>query len=152
MTCEALEAQSARLCAANMTAEEKKQLRKSAEHLDQLYQAGQSESDASFLYSVHTYHMDVHMRIAEFARCTGLSKAIEKERGLVFNWLYGTSARRAVSQPNSHAKLAAAICSGDTQKADEVMSAHIRRSFDKVSEHFAKLEHGNALRSCGASS
>ena len=112
MICEALEAQSARLCAANMTAAEKRQLRKSAEHLDQLYHACQSEGDAAFLFSVHTYHMEFHMRIAEFARCPGLSKAIEKERVLVFNWLYGTSARRTVSQPNSHGKLAAAICSG----------------------------------------
>jgi DNA-binding GntR family transcriptional regulator len=149
---EALEAQSARLCAAKMTAEEKKQLRKSAEHLDQLYRAGQSEGDPLFLYSVHTYHMQFHMRIAEFARCPGLSKAIEKEQVLVFNWLYDTTAHRTVSPPGFHTRLAAAICSGDILKADETMRAHIRYGFEQVVERFSNLEVSNAWRSRGTAS
>ncbi len=152
LVCEALEVQSARLCAANMTASEKRQLRKSAEHLDQLYQAGQSEGDAPFLFSVHTYHMQFHMRIAEIAGCAKLSEAIEKERVLVFNWLYGGSNRRTVSQPNSHSKLAAAICSGSILRADEAMRNHIHQGFEKVSEHFFNLELSDAWRTHNAAS
>jgi len=147
LICEALEVQSARLCAANLTTSEKKVLRMSAEHLDQLYQAGQSGDDAPFLFSVHTYHMQFHMRIAEFAGCAKLSKAIERERVLVFNWLYGGSNRRPVSQPNSHSKLAAAICSGNILKADEAMRAHIQHGFERVREYFSNLELGDAWRS-----
>lgn len=143
---EALEAQSARLCAASMTAEEKDVLRKSAVHLDQLYQAGRSVADLAFLYSVHTYHMGFHMRIAEFARCAGLSRAIEKEQVLVFNWLFDTSARRTVSPPSFHSKLAAAICSGDVLRADEAMRAHVRYGLENVLQHFSSLELGNAWR------
>jgi DNA-binding GntR family transcriptional regulator len=150
LICEALEAQSARLCAANITASEKKVLRKSAEHLDQLYLAGQSEGDAPFLFSVHTYHMQFHMRIAEFAGCAKLSKAIEKERVLVFNWLYSGSNRRTISQPNTHSKLAIAICSGNILKADEAMRVHIQQGFEKVSEYFSNLELSDAWRTRSA--
>lgn len=143
---EALESQSARLCAAHIQASEEKQLRKSAEHLDRLYRACQSEDDPLFLFSVHTYHMQFHMRIAEFARCPGLSRAIEKEQVLVFNWLYDTAARRTISPPNFHISLAEAICSRDILKADEAMRAHVRYGFDQVLERFATFEHSNAWR------
>lgn len=143
---EALESQSARLCAENVTVDEKKQLRKSAEHLDQLYMASQSEADPLFLFSVHTYHMQFHMRIAEYARCPGLSKAIEKEQVLVFNWLYDTTTQRTKSPANFHASLAAAICSGNVLRADEAMRAHVRYGFEEVLERFANFEHSNAWR------
>jgi len=144
---EALEAQSARLCAARMTDGEKESLKKGAEHLDRLYQAGQSEADPVFLYSVHTYHMGFHMRIAEFARCPGLSRAIEKEQVLIFNWLFDTSARRTVPPLRFHSKLAAAICSGNVLRADEAMRSHIRYGLDIVLKHFSNLEVSNAWRS-----
>ncbi len=152
LICEALESQSARLCAANITASQSKQLRQSAEHLDQLYHAGRLEGDAPFLFSVHTYHMQFHMRVAELAGCVKLTKAIEKERVLVFNWLYGGSNHRTVSQPNSHSKLAAAICSGNVLKADEAMRTHIQQGFDKVREHFSNLELSSAWRTRSAAS
>ncbi len=143
---EALEAQSARLCASNITAEEKKQLEKSAEHLDHLYFAGQSEADPVFLFSVHTYHMQFHMRIAEIARCVGLSKAIEKEQVLVFNWLYDTTTQRTVSPADFHTTLATALCSGDPIKADAAMRAHVRYGLQQVLDRFTPLEEENAWR------
>src|SRR5665213_1482404 len=55
---EALESQAARLCAQQMTAKEKKQLRTSAEQLDDLHKICMQESEGSrFMFSVHTYHM-----------------------------------------------------------------------------------------------
>ncbi len=149
---EALEAQSARLCASNITAEEKKQLKKSAEHLDHLYFAGQSEADPVFLFSVHTYHMQFHMRIAEIARCVGLSKAIEKEQVLVFNWLYDTTTHRTISPANFHATLATALCSGDPIKADVAMRGHVQYGLQQVLDRFAPLAKGNAWRTRNAAS
>jgi DNA-binding GntR family transcriptional regulator len=148
---EALETQSARLCAENITAAEKIQLRKSAEHLDQLYLTCQSaETDPLVLFSVHTYHMQFHMRVAEFAHCAGLRKAIEREQVLVFNWLYDTTMHRTTLPAKFHVNLAAAICSGNVQKADECMRSHIRYGLDQVLERFATFEHSNAWRSRGA--
>jgi GntR family transcriptional regulator, rspAB operon transcriptional repressor len=144
---EALEAQSARLCASNITADEKKQLKKSADHLDHLYLACQADTDPLFLFSVHTYHMQFHMRIAEIARCSGLSKVIEKEQVLVFNWLYDTTARRTISPPNFHGMLANALCSGDAIKADVAMRAHVQYGMQQVLDRFGRLElEGKAWR------
>jgi DNA-binding GntR family transcriptional regulator len=145
---EALEAQSARLCAENITTEEKTQLRNSAEHLDQLYLACQTDLiDPRFLFSVHTYHMQFHMRIAEFAHCAGLSKAIEKEQVLIFNWLYDAATRRTELPRNFHADLAAAICSSNVGKADKAMRAHVHYGLTQILERFANFEHNNAWRS-----
>lgn len=150
---EALEAQSSRLCASNISADEKKQLKKSAEHLDNLYLACQADTDPLFLYSVHTYHMQFHMRIAEIARCPGLSKVIEKEQVLVFNWLFDTTARRTISPPNFHGALATALCTGDPIKADVTMRAHVQYGMQQVLDRFARLEQeGKAWRTRNATS
>ena len=69
---EALESQAARLCAEHITAAEKKQLLTSARHLDNLHKvSGPEAEDSRFMFSVHTYHMQFHMRIAELAQCPG---------------------------------------------------------------------------------
>lgn len=144
---EALEAQSARLCASNITADEKKQLKKSGEHLDHLYLACQADTDPLFLFSVHTYHMQFHMRVAEIARCSGLSKVIEKEQVLVFNWLYDTTARRTITPPNFHGTLATALCTSDPIKADAAMRTHVQYGMQQVLDRFARLEQeGKAWR------
>lgn len=145
--CEALEAQTARLCAARITAEEKEQLSKSARHLDQLLQASQAEIDDGFLFSVHTYHTQFHMRVAEIAGHRRLRDLIERERVLVSNWLYSTRGRRTHSASNAHVDLAAAICSGDVLRADEAMRNHIRYGFEQVIKHFSGLGHESGWRS-----
>lgn len=148
---EALESQSARLCAENITPEEKKQLKNSGEHLDRLYLACLTEDvDTPFLFSVHTYHMQFHMRIAEFARCPALSKAIEKGQVLVFNWLYDTVSQRNTLPPSFHFDLANAICSDDAGKADDAMRKHVRYGMDQVLERFANFEHSDAWRLRGS--
>jgi DNA-binding GntR family transcriptional regulator len=54
---EALESQAARLCAQNITAEEKRQLRTSARRLDEMQEsAHQSRKIHSSCFSVRTYH------------------------------------------------------------------------------------------------
>lgn len=144
---EALESQAARLCAEAITDEEKAQLRASARKLDELQAAAAQDSgDSQFLFSVHTYHMQFHMRIAEIARCPGLRNAIDKAQVLVFNWLYDVAAHRR-SQPEAfHSTLADALCSGSPVQADEAMRTHVRYGLDQVLERLASHEHQNAWR------
>ena len=144
---EALEAQAARLCCEQMTAVEREQLMRSAQHLDKLYKASAADSkDSRFLFSVHMYHMQFHMRVAELARCPGLLKAIEKEQVLVFNWLYDTAAHRRSLPVNFHHDLAKAICSGNLIKADEAMRSHVRYGLNHVVESLESLETSNGWR------
>jgi GntR family transcriptional regulator, rspAB operon transcriptional repressor len=144
---EALESQGARLCAQNITAEEKKQLRTNARHLDELHKISALEPENSrFLFSVHTYHMEFHMRIAELARCPGLRRAIEKEQVLIFNWLYDTAAHRRTLPEEFHSTLAEALCSGDPLVADAAMRAHVRYGVDQILERLANYDSGDAWR------
>jgi GntR family transcriptional regulator, rspAB operon transcriptional repressor len=144
---EALESQAARMCAEQITAAEKKQLLTSARHLDKLHKvSGPEAEDARFLFSVHTYHMQFHMRIAELAHCPGLTSAIEKAQVLVFNWLFDTAADNNKTPPRFHSTLADALCSGDPLEADATMRRHIRNGFEWVLERLANSEHGNSWR------
>ncbi len=144
---EALESQAARLCAQHMTDEEKKQLRTSARHLDELQKMGALEpEDSRFLFSVHTYHMQFHTRIAELGRCPGLCRAIEKEHVLIFNWLYDIAAHRRTQPEAFHATLAEALCSGDPLVADTAMREHVRYGLDQVLERLANFDKGDAWR------
>lgn len=130
---EALETQAARLCCEKLPPAEKKRMMRSAEHLDTLYKASESETDDSrFLFSVHTYHMQFHLRIAEMTGYPGLLRAIEREQVLVFNWLYDTAAHRKSLPLNFHQNLARALCSGNPAKADEAMRNHIRYGLTDV--------------------
>jgi len=144
---EALESQAARLCAEYITDEEKKHLRTSAHQLDELHKLCALEPpDSRFMFSVHTYHMQFHLRIAELARCPGLSHAIEKEQVLIFNWLYDTAANRRTLPPAFHATLADALCSGDPFVADTAMRAHVRYGVDQVLKRFANFDNGDSWR------
>jgi GntR family transcriptional regulator, rspAB operon transcriptional repressor len=144
---EALESQAARLCAEQITPSEKKLLLTSARHLDDLNRVSSPGSeDARFLFSVHTYHMQFHLRIAELARCPGLLSAIEKAQVLVFNWLYDTAAHNNKRPPRFHAMLAEALCSGDPLIADSVMRSHIRNGLPQVLDRLANSEYSNKWR------
>jgi DNA-binding GntR family transcriptional regulator len=144
---EALESQAARLCAEHITAEEKKQLRTSALHLDELHKLCALErGDSRFMFSVHAYHMQFHLRIAEMARCPGLCRAIQREQVLIFNWLYDTAADRHTQPEQFHSTLAAALCSGDPEAADHAMRAHVGYGLDQVLDRLAKYDHGDAWR------
>lgn len=129
---EALETQAARLCCKLMTAVEREQLLRSAQHLDELYAASRTEKeDSRFLFSVHTYHMQLHMRIAELAHSPGLLRAIEKEHVLIFNWLYDTAVQQQLPA-GFHHDLAKALCSGDPARTDAAMRNHISYGRDHI--------------------
>lgn len=135
---EALESQSARLFAERATSEEKEELARLGVHMDQLYAACETETvDRDFLFSVNTYHMGLHLRIAECARCPALRDAIEKQQTLVFNWLHDTAVERRTLSSDYHARLTRTLATGTPEQADAAMRHHIRHGMAEV---LAKLD------------
>ena len=138
---EALETQAARLFAERATAAEKKELRQMGRHVDQLYAAADTDpADRDFLFSANTYHMELHLRIAECARCPALRDAIEKEQVLIFNWLFDTAAKRRTLGSNFHTRLTGALAGGTPEAAATAMRRHIQRGLNKVVEGLARIE------------
>ena len=123
---EALECQSARLCAERCTFQERLELKRLAENVDALHaKLAAGEPDDDFVFAVNKYHVDLHMKIAEYARSGLLKSDIEKSHVLVFNWLYDTASGQRIFPPNFHQDLISAIVEGDAHKAVEVMRAHV---------------------------
>jgi DNA-binding GntR family transcriptional regulator len=140
---EALESQAARLCAEHADESGRQELRSMGYHLDQLY-ASSAGADEEFLYSVHTYHMRFHMRIAEIGGNSLLRGAIQREQVLVFNWLFDTAARQRSLPPHFHSELAAALAGSSVEAADQAMRAHIRYGMERVVQamHPSEAENG----------
>ena len=78
---EALESQAARLVAEKATAEDRRELTRSASRLDAAYKVCATSSGASEqqLFDLRNLHMKFHLRLAECARCPFLYEAIEKK-------------------------------------------------------------------------
>jgi len=131
---EALETQAARLFAERATRAEKKALQRMGRELDQLYASCEMASDRNFLFLVNTYHMTLHLRIAEWARCHALRDAIEKEQVLIFNCVYDTAVQRRNLASDHHARLTDALACGTPDQADTAMRRHIRTGLKEVLE------------------
>lgn len=131
---EALESQAARLYAEFATVGDRMEMQRTAEHLDALFNRCFSggENDAEFLYAVHSYHSQFHLRLAELSGCRALRAAIEKNQVLIFNWLYDTAAHRPPLPPRFHRDLVDVLNKRDVQEADRAMRQHIRYGLDNV--------------------
>jgi DNA-binding GntR family transcriptional regulator len=137
---EALETQAARLFAERATAAEKKELRAMGRRVDQLYAACEKSSDdREFLFSVNTYHLKLHLHIAECARCPALRDAIEKEQVLIFNWLYDTAVQRRSLASDYHARLTDVLAQCTPAQADTAMRQHIRFGLREVLSGLARM-------------
>lgn len=124
---EALECQSARLCAERSTLQEQLDLKRSAEQVDILYaRAGSDGADEELIFAKDRYHTELHTKIAVYARSEALRAAIENAHVLVFNWLYNTVAGQTVLPEGFHQQLIEAIISGDPDAAEAAMRAHVR--------------------------
>lgn len=130
---EALECQSARLCAQRLTFHESLELKRMAGHVDALFARTASEkTDRDFIFAVQRYHIELHMKIAAYARSEALRVAIEKSHVLVFNWLYDTASGRRALPSGFHHELIEAIIGGDPQKAEIAMRSHVQFGLEAV--------------------
>lgn len=137
---EALEAQSARLCCMQATMKERMELLRMAEQLDTLYEQFGREAGSDLQYVVHTHHFELHMRIAEFARCPELKEAIEKNQVLIYNWFFDLAAQRRSLPAGFHKRLLRAVTGSDPRKADEAMRSHVQYGTPELPETLPELQ------------
>ncbi|MCL4401759.1 MAG: GntR family transcriptional regulator [Acidobacteria bacterium] len=122
---EALEAEAAKLFHANATAEERRRARELAEEVDRLYAETESvDASPDVVFEANVRHLELHMYVAECARCKELQRIIENAHILVFNWLYHSSARRPLLK-RWHAQLIDALAGSDAAAAEQAMRHHV---------------------------
>jgi len=131
---EALESHAARLYALRATQREKCEMDSMAEHMDDLFNraAERTKPDHDFLYTVHSYHRELHLHIAEFARCGALRDMIDKNHVLIFNWLFDVAASRPPLPKRFHRDLVEALNRGKIDTADKAMREHVRHGRETV--------------------
>jgi DNA-binding GntR family transcriptional regulator len=135
---EALESQAARLFAQRASARDRIELEKMGDRMDAMFNrtAGSnsagSDNDRDFLYAVHSYHLEFHLRIAEGANCRALRQMIEKNHVLIFNWLFDVAAHRPALPGRFHRDLVEAMNKGNVEAADHAMREHIRYGLDNI--------------------
>jgi DNA-binding GntR family transcriptional regulator len=130
---EALESQSARMFAERATMAQRHELLLMAENLDAVFNQGQNDDcDPEFLFAVHRYHFQFHMKITEHSACSALREMIEKNNVLVLNWLYDLSGHQPPLPPRFHRDLAAILNTGDPLAADAAMRQHVRWGIDET--------------------
>ena len=111
-----------------------------AKRLDERFAQSEDNTDADFLFELHTMHVQFHTRIAEYTHCKALCDAIEMNQILIFNWFYDSSAKQSSAIPSVfHSALAEAICGDDPEAADKAMRQHVRWGVSAVVEHFESL-------------
>ena len=131
---EALESQAARLYAGKAAVRDKLELERMAEHMDALFNqcASGTDHDREFLYAVHSYHLQFHLRIAQATGCKALSEMIEKNHVLIFNWLFDVAASRPPLPQRFHRDLIESLNQGKVDVADRAMRAHVRYGIDAI--------------------
>jgi len=141
---EALESQAARLYAERAGPRERRTLERMAEHMDAMFNrsAASTGNDRDFQYAVHSYHLEFHLRIAEFAGNPVLRSLIEKNHVLIFNWLFDVAASRPPLPPDFHRDLAAALNSGQIATADRAMRKHVRFGLETIVEKIGPRANG----------
>jgi DNA-binding GntR family transcriptional regulator len=124
---QALDAESARLCAEVATKSERRELQKLGTRVDML-SAG-TETNRFLYLSVHE---KLHRRIAECTRCQSLLEAIEKNHVLASTWL--CKARPATTAPRRrvHRTLVDVIVKEAPSAAAEAMRAHIKSALENT--------------------
>ena len=136
----ALETQSARLFAERATRAQKTELRRLARSLDALFaHMATRGNDAAFRFRVHGRHVQFHMRIAQHAGSRLLKDMIDRNHVLILNWLFDIAGRRTPLPPRFHSQLAEMLVSGDADKADTAMRAHVSYGFREISGQIGAL-------------
>jgi GntR family transcriptional regulator, rspAB operon transcriptional repressor len=131
---EALESQTARLFCERASAAQRDELRRLAANVDALFvRLSTNSDDPTFRFTVHSRHVEFHLRIAEHAGSRLLKQVIERKHVLILNWLFDVAGRRTALPTGFHSTLAEALTSGPTEHADAVMREHVRYGLAEIS-------------------
>jgi DNA-binding GntR family transcriptional regulator len=129
---EMLESQAARMFVERATFEQRLELKQMAGQMDTLFsRLAAAGDDAEFVYAVHSYHSQLHMRIAEYSGCRALREMVQKNNVLVLNWLYDLAGKQPVP-PRFHEQLAEVLSGNDPDAADKAMRAHVRQGVEET--------------------
>lgn len=138
---EALESQSARLFAEGATFAQRQEVIRMAEHVDALFnQRAGGNCDSEFLFAVHSYHFQLHMKIAEYSGCSALREMIEKNNVLVLNWVYDLVGQQPLPPPGFHRDLAGILCAGDPAAADKAMRRHVQWGIEETVQSILRIQ------------
>lgn len=129
---EALESQAARLYAEKASTDERRELERMAQAIDE----AQPNSEVD-LFDFFSLHDRFHHRIAECTGCPSLWAAIEKTNTLLHTWQYAAISEFREMPPHYHRDLVAILNSGDPEAADRAMRAHVRHGMDEVLRRMA---------------
>jgi DNA-binding GntR family transcriptional regulator len=124
---QALEAESARLCAEVATAAQRRELQKLASRVDMLSAATPADR---FLYL--GVHEKLHRRIAECSSCQPLLEAIERNHVLASTWLCKARTTSAGAPRRAHRELVDVIVKESPIVAAEAMRVHIQAALDNT--------------------
>jgi DNA-binding GntR family transcriptional regulator len=137
---EALETESARLFAARASPAHRQELVRLGKQVDVLFaRMAEDGDDPAFRFTVHSRHVELHMRIAEHATSGLLQRMIERNHVLILNWLFDVAGRRTPLPPGFHSALVASLVSGDPERAGAAMRAHVRYGLDEVAGQLSAL-------------
>jgi len=137
---EALESQSARLFAERATPAGRAELVRLGKQVDALFDRMKEDgNDPAFRFTVHSRHVELHMRIAEHAGSALLQRMIERNHVLILNWLFDVSGRRTPLPAGFHSSLVEALVSGDPERADAAMRGHVRYGLVEVTGQLGAL-------------
>jgi DNA-binding GntR family transcriptional regulator len=137
---EMLESQAARMFVERATFAQRFELKQMSEQMDTLFDRLQNATgDPEFVYAVHSYHSQLHMRIAEYSGCASLRDMVQKNNVLVLNWLYDVVGLQALPPPGFHHQLAEILAGDDPYAADKAMRAHVRFAVEETVRAIGEL-------------
>ena len=137
---EALETQAARLFSQRATPAQRAELGRHAEQVDVLFnRLAVGDHEPLFRFSVHSHHVDFHMRIADYSGSRLLKQIMERKHVLIQNWLLDVAARRTPLPDGFHSSLAEALISSDADRADAAMRDHVRYGFTEIAGRIRAL-------------
>ncbi len=138
---EALESQSARLFAEKASFQQRQELGRMAEHVDALFERRASgDCTPEFLFAVHSYHFQFHMKIAEYSGCSALREMIERNNVLVLNWLYDLVGQQPTTPPRFHRDLIEVLCGTEPEAADAAMRRHVRWGIEETVQSILQIK------------
>ena len=124
---EALESQSARLFSEKASVDERNELRRMAEQVDE----AQADPGIDF-FDFFSQHERLHRRIAECTGVPALAEALVRNNILIRTWLYAAVSDFREMPADYHRNLIEVLATGTPDEADAVMRQHVRHGMEEV--------------------